>query len=86
MKKFRAVLLLVSMISGPGLFSGCATSGMGGDRGNVNLLGIVRVDRNVHTPPSKTTLLIRSDELGSQQDYSGNKTELLWGLITITDY
>ena len=86
MKKMRLLLATTLLLSSLVLFSGCATTGspMGGV--SENFLGIVKVERNAYTPPSKTSLLIRTDELGKQKDYSGNKTELLWGLITIADY
>lgn len=81
----RSAVLLPFLVLAA-LLSGCATSRNAGTGGDFNVLGLVRVEKQAYTPPSKTSLLVRTDELAEQKDFSGNKTELFWGLITITDY
>ncbi len=69
------------------LLSGCVTSDSTPyDNRETNFLGIYTAKEASFEPPRKTTLLLKSNELVPQSDYSGNKYEILWGLITITDY
>jgi len=51
-----------------------------------NLLGIVTVQPNSYTPSSPTTFSLSTDEFFNRKNFSGGKTTLLWGLITLKDY
>lgn len=67
--------------------AGCATStSSAGTQPDVNILGVVKTYDGAYKPHDRTTLFVRTGELGSGQRYSGDSVELLWGLITISDY
>ena len=51
-----------------------------------NLLGIVKVQPDSYSPSSPATFTLSTDELSNRKNYSGGKTTLLWGLITLKDY
>jgi hypothetical protein len=39
-----------------------------------------------YAPTTPNSFTIKSDELYTRKNFSGDKTTLLWGLITIEDY
>ncbi|MEM7792220.1 MAG: hypothetical protein AAF546_12520 [Verrucomicrobiota bacterium] len=51
-----------------------------------NILGIASVKEDSYEYTTASTVAIQTDELFSRKNYSGKRTELLWGLITIKDY
>lgn len=51
-----------------------------------NFLGIMKVERDSFDQSVDSGLSLSTDELWSQDHYSGDKISLLWGLITIKDY
>ena len=53
---------------------------------NINVAGAVTHSPNSFAPIEKSTIRLQSDELWYRRDFSGNKTTLLWGLFTFTDY
>jgi len=53
---------------------------------NINVAGAVTHLPNSWAPVEQSTLRLRSDELWYRRDFSGNKTTLMWGLFTFTDY
>ncbi|MEM1222609.1 MAG: hypothetical protein AAGH40_07575 [Verrucomicrobiota bacterium] len=52
----------------------------------VNFLGIVSTEEASYEYTDASTAAIHTDELFARKNYSGRKTEFLWGLITIKDY
>ena len=51
-----------------------------------NVLGAVKKQPGSYAKLSPTSINVHTDELGVVDDYSGGKTSLLWGLVTIADY
>lgn len=51
-----------------------------------NLLGIVKHEQAAYTPTGADTFAVSTDELYTRRNFSGDKTTLLWGLITLKDY
>lgn len=75
------------------LFSIAALFMTGCDKGRAqmgpretNLLGAVKHEQDNYGPSGRTTFAVSTDELYTRKNFSGNKTTLLWGLITIKDY
>ncbi|MEM9025639.1 MAG: hypothetical protein AAGB06_01755 [Verrucomicrobiota bacterium] len=48
-------------------------------------LGIIEYEEATFSPTPPNTFAIRTDELVSRDNYSGDRIKLLWGLITIED-
>lgn len=51
-----------------------------------NILGIIKHQPQSYATVGTNTFHISSDEIRARKDFSGDKTTLLWGLITLTDY
>ncbi|MGB0414603.1 MAG: hypothetical protein ACPGJU_09165 [Coraliomargarita sp.] len=84
----RKLLVLTSLAATALVFTGC-----GGDTGKTamgpketNVLGIYKHQEANYTPTRANTFAIHTDELTSRANYSGDKTTLLWGFVTIKDY
>lgn len=84
----RKLIALTSLLVTAFVFSGCA-----GDTNKTtygpkqsNFLGIVKTEKANYTPTGPNRFAIHTDELTSRQNYSGDKTTFLWGLVTIKDY
>ena len=52
----------------------------------VNLAGVITHEPSSYAPVETGTFRVSSDELINRRDHKGNKTTLLWGLFTYTDY
>lgn len=69
------------------LASGCAThTTASGGRETTVLGGAVTVSTNSFQPPTPATLEVDTTKIVGNGNPSGNKTTLLWGLITLHDY
>ena len=69
------------------VFTGCQSiSSLSTSPKETNLLGIVKVQPDSYSPSSPATFTLSTDELSNRKNYSGGKTTLLWGLITLKDY
>ncbi len=67
--------------------SGCATrTTASGGRETTVLGGAVTVSTNSFQPPTPATLDVDTSKVISTGNPSGNKTTILWGLITLHDY
>ena len=53
---------------------------------NINVAGAFTHSPSSFAPIEKSTIRLQSDELWYRRDFSGNKTTLMWGLFTFTDY
>jgi len=53
---------------------------------DINVAGVFTHSPDSFAPIEAGTLRLRSDELLYRKNFSGNKSTLLWGLITFTDY
>lgn len=80
-KKFSLLLLFVVSLS---VLSGCQTQR--GDRSYTNFLGIYKKETNAYTVVPESTLAIRKVDIDPGAEYSGDRTSLLWGLVTYYDY
>lgn len=79
----RSVVLVLFIFS-----FGCATKKEvpPPPQAQTNALGIVKTQPGSYAKLSPTSINVHTDELGAADDYSGNKTTLLWGLVTVADY
>ncbi len=77
---------LIVLLFAAAFLSGCdrGQSQMGARE--TNLLGIVKVERESYAHAPISTFAVSTDELYTRKNFSGNKTTLLWGLVTIKDY
>ena len=66
--------------------TGCVTNDMQTGYNSVNMLGIVKHEVASYSATGSNTITVSSDELTERKNFSGNKTTLLWGLITLKDY
>ena len=53
---------------------------------NINVAGVLTHSPDSFAPIETGTVRLSSEELWYRRDFSGNKTTLLWGLFTFTDY
>ena len=51
-----------------------------------NFLGIMKVDRASFDRSPDSLISLHTDEISSQDHYSGDKISFFWGLISIKDY
>tara|TARA_B100001093_G_scaffold158261_2_gene150772 strand:- start:750 stop:899 length:150 start_codon:yes stop_codon:yes gene_type:complete len=49
-------------------------------------MGAVTHQKGAFSPVEVGSIHLRSDEVVDRKHYSGNKTTLLWGLFSYTDY
>ncbi|ADE55493.1 hypothetical protein [Coraliomargarita akajimensis] len=84
----RKLLVLTSLVATAFAFSGCAGDSNKTAMGprHSNFLGIYKHSDSNYTPHGKATFAVATDELVARDNYSGDKTSLLWGLITLKDY
>ena len=80
------ILTLVSLSVLALAFSGCDKGRTAMGPNETNVLGIVKYDRASYEPVGPATFAIRTDELYTRRNFSGDKTTFLWGLVTIQDY
>ena len=66
--------------------TGCVTNGTQAGSNSVNMLGIIKHEAASYSATGPNTMTVSSDELTERKNFSGNKTTLLWGLITLKDY
>ena len=84
---FCKIITSISLFLFSLVFTGCQginSSSIGPKE--TNLLGIVKVQSDSYSPTSPATFSLSTDELSNRKNYSGGKTTLLWGLITLKDY
>lgn len=82
-------LLAFSFLAASILFSGCGSSDTGKTslgKSETNILGIIKYEEDAYTRSGINTFDISTDEITARANYSGEKTTLLWGLITLKDY
>ena len=66
--------------------TGCVTNDTQAGYNSVNMLGIVKHEVASYSATGSNTITVSSDELTERNNFSGNKTTLLLGLITLKDY
>ena len=81
-KKLVAALTLTLCL----LFSGCNTAQTAHHQPSThNFLGIIKVEDSSYSVTGPNTFELKGEDIMTQNDYTGNKTTLFWGLITISD-
>jgi hypothetical protein len=80
------ILALLSLAASALVFTGCDGGKASMAPEETNVLGFYKNVQESYAPSDTTTFLINSDELYTRKNFSGDKTTLLWGLITIEDY
>ena len=81
------ILTIVCLLSILLVFTGCHSTGSSslGPK-ETNFLGIVKYQSDSYASSGPLTFSVSSDELVNRKNYSGGKTTLFWGLITLKDY
>jgi uncharacterized protein YcfL len=51
-----------------------------------NMLGVFKTQPASYAKLSPTSINLHTDDLSAVDDYSGNRTSLLWGLVTVASY
>lgn len=84
----RKLLVLTSLIATAFVFAGCAGDSNSTAMGprHSNFLGIYKNEKASYKPTSLASFTIASDDLVARDNYSGEQTTLLWGLVTLKDY
>lgn len=85
-KKFSKTLTLLSLPALAVAFSGCDVGKTQMGKRETNVLGIVKYEGESYSPTGPNTFAVSTDELYSRNNYSGDRTSFLWGLVTVKDY
>jgi len=79
-------LTLLSLAAAALVFTGCDGGKAQMTPETTNVLGLYKNAQESYAPTSPNSFTINSDELYTRKNFSGDKTTLLWGLITFEDY
>lgn len=80
-------VILLSLTTAAALcFTGCDSGQAQMGPKETNVLGIVKSEKESYEYTGATTIAVSTDELYSRKNFSGDKTSLLWGFITLKDY
>ena len=85
----QKLILSIFLASAVALFSGCGASdssktSLGSSE--TNILGIYKSEKASYSSTGVCTFGLKSDEVAARSNFSGNKTTLLWGLVTLQDH
>ncbi len=80
------ILALLSLAASALVFTGCDGGKASMAPEETNVLGLYKNVQESYSHTSPTSFIIKSDELYTRKNFSGDKTTLLWGLVTIEDY
>ena len=94
MKFIKTLSVILISIAAFSLFSGCTYTNRNSpyagayERANkrAHILGIVELEKDSYEPPSPLTFAVRTNDIASRRNISGQKVTFLWDLLTITDY
>lgn len=78
-------LFLLSIVLISGLMSACSSNDQVAHN-KTTVLGIVTFEPACYEVTKDTSDIIRSDEVYGMELPSGNRTQFLWGAISIEDY
>lgn len=89
--KIQKSLIAASALIALGALTGCQSNSEYTSYPHVghktqNVLGIVKTTHESFEPAEQASIKLSASEFGPMYNPSGTKTELLWGLITLTDY
>ena len=81
-------LALLSLAASALVFTGCYHDGGKAqlEKEETNVFGLYKNVQESYEPAGPTTFVINTDELYTRKNFSGDRTTLLWGLVTIEDY
>lgn len=81
-------LALLSLAASALVFSGCYHDGNKAqlEKEETNVFGLYKNVQESYEPSPPYSFTLNTDELYTRKNFSGDKTTLLWGLITIEDY
>ena len=85
---FRKFFILFFIVTSISLLSGCKLF-PGFQKyisSDINIAGAFTHSPNSFAPTDAGTIRLKSEDVWYRKDFSGNKTTLLWGLFTFTDY
>lgn len=77
---------IISIVASAFVFTACDSGKSTMAPRETNVLGIIKHEPESYAPTGPNTLAIHTDELYTRKDFSGDKTTLLWGLVSIKDY
>ena len=80
------ILTLLSFAAAALAFTGCDGGKAQMTPKTTNVLGLYKNVQKSYAPTTPNSFTIKSDELYTRKNFSGDKTTLLWGLVTIEDY
>ena len=80
------IITLLSLAASALVFTGCDAGKATMAPEETNVLGFYKNVQESYQPTAPTSFTLNSNELYTRKNFSGDKTTLLWGLITIEDY
>lgn len=80
------ILALLSLAASAFVFSGCDGGKAQMAPEETNVFGLYTNVQESYAPTGPNTFKFTTDELYTRKNFSGDKTTLLWNLITIEDY
>ena len=80
------ILALLSFAASALVFTGCDAGKAQMAPEETNALGFYKNVQESYSPTTPNSFTINTNELYTRKNFSGDKTTLLWGLITIEDY
>ena len=80
------LLVILSLVASAFVFTACDSHHDTMAPRETNVLGIFKYTPESYAHTGPNTFAIHTDELYTRRDFSGDKTTLFWGLITIKDY
>ncbi len=83
--KLRNLLFILIAAMGA-LLSGCNTGNEQTAQQKTTFMGIYTYEPGCFAPVSDTTMSVRTEDMSGMELPSGDRTQFLWGLISIEDY
>ena len=82
------ILALLSLAASALVFTGCYHDAGKAQLENeeTNVFGIYKNVQESYAPTTPNSFTINANEINTRKNFSGDKTTILWGLITIEDY
>ena len=82
------ILALLSLASSAVVFTGCYHDAGKAEMApeETNVFGLYKNVQESYAPTEVTSFKINTNELYTRKNFSGDKTTILWGLVTIEDY
>ena len=84
--KLRNSVFLALSLAGATLLSGCNVADETTAHQKSTLFGLYTYEPACYTPSSPISMTVRTDDACGMELPSGDRTQFLWGLISIEDY